>query len=71
MIGDLLSKLVKTKSVVNLSNTSYHSLCTSGAFNVPTASFNSCFNFDAPDHGFGSFPHNKYQNNIAAYVGSS
>ena len=71
MVGDLLSKLVKTKCIVKWSNTSYHSLCTSGAFNVPNTSFNPFLNFDAPDHGFGSFPHNKYQNNIAAYVGSS
>ena len=71
MVGDLLSILVKTKSIVKLSNTSYHSLCTSVAFNVPNTSFNSFFNCDAPYHGFGSCPHKEYQENIAAYVGSS
>ena len=38
---------------------------TAVAFNVPTAGFNPCFGFYAPNHGVGSFPHNKYQNNIA------
>ena len=71
MVGDLLSILVKTNSVVKLANTSYHSLFTAGALNVPTASFNSFFNCDAPEHGFDSCPRKKYQNNIVAYVGSS
>ena len=66
-----LSTLVKIKSIVKWSNNSYHSLCTSGAINVPTASFNPCFNFDAPNHGVGSLPHKKYQNNIAEKIGSS
>ena len=35
MGGDLLSTLVKIKSIVKLANTSLHSLCTSSAFNVP------------------------------------
>ena len=65
MVGYLLSILVKRKSVVKLAYTSYHSLCTLGAFNVPTASFNPFFNCDAPDHGFGSCPHKEYQENIA------
>ena len=64
MLGDLLSILVKIKSIVKSSNTSYHSLCTSGALNFPTTSFNPCFNCDAPDNGFDSCPHKKYQNNI-------
>ena len=65
MVGDLLSILVKTKSIVKLSNTYHHSLCTSGAFNVSTASFNPFFSCDAPDHGFASFTHKKCQKNIA------
>ena len=65
MVGDLLSKLVKTKCIVKWSNTSYHSLCTSGALNVPTAILNSCFNCDATDHGVVSCPHKKDQNKTA------
>ena len=56
---------MNTKSIVKLANTSYHSLCTSVAFNVTTASFNNCFNFDAPDHIVISCPYKKDQNNIA------
>ena len=57
--GDSLSTLVNIKAIVKLSNNSYHYLCTSGAFNVPTASFNPCFNCDSTDHGIVSFPHKK------------
>ena len=65
MGGYSLSTLVKVKSIVKLSNNFYHSLCTSGAFNVPTISFSTCFNFDVPDHGVSSFPHKNDHNNIA------
>ena len=58
-------KLVNIKLMVKLSNTSYHSLCISGEFNVPTASFNPCFNFYPPNNGVGSLPHKKYQKKIA------
>ena len=64
MGGYSLSILVKIKSIVKLANTSYHSLCTPGALNVPTENFNHCFNCDAPGHGVGSFPHKKNQENI-------
>ena len=40
----LLSILVKIKSITKLANTSYISLCKSGTFNFPTASFSPCFN---------------------------
>ena len=63
--GYSLSKLVKTNSIVKLSNNYYHSLCTPGALNDPTKIFNPCFNFVTPDHGVGSCPHNKYKKNIA------
>ena len=56
--------LVKIKSIIKLANTSYHSLCTSGAPNIPTTSFNPCFNFDAINHGVGSCPHKKNQKKI-------
>ena len=56
---------VKTKSIVKLAKTSYHSLCTPGAFNVPTVSFNPYLNCDAPDHGVVDFPQNKEQKKIA------
>ena len=62
---DSLSTLVKINSIVKLDNNSYHSLCTSGAFNIPNAIFDSCFNCDAPDHGVVSCPNKKYQKNIA------
>ena len=65
MLGDSLSILVKIKSIVKLANTYYHYLCTSGALNDPTENFNPCFNCDAPHHGVGSFPHKKYQKEIA------
>ena len=65
MGGYSLSTLLKLNSIVKLDNTSYRSLCKSGAFNIPTASFNRCFNCDARDHGVGSSPHNKYQEKIA------
>ena len=64
MLGDSLSILVKIKSIVKSSNTNYHSFCTPGAFNVTTISFDPCFNYDAPGHGVGSFPHKKYLKNI-------
>ena len=60
-----LSKLVNINSIVKLDNISYHSLCTSGAFNVPIARFDPCFDFDSPDHGVGILPQKKYQKNIA------
>ena len=62
---DSLSTLAKIKYIVKLANTSYHSFCTSGAFNVTTASFNHCFDCDAPNHGIGSCPHKKDQKSIA------
>ena len=65
MGGDSLSTSLKIKSIVKLANTPYHSLCTSGAFNVPTAIFNPCLNCDSPDHGVGSCPHKKFQKKIA------
>ena len=65
MVGDSLSILVIIKCIVKLSNTSYHSLCTSGAFNISTISFNTCFYCDSLDHGVNIFPHRKYQMNIA------
>ena len=65
MVGDLLSIFVKIKSIVKLAKTSYHSLYTSGEFNVPSTSFNFCFNCDAPDHGFDSCHQKKYQKKIA------
>ena len=49
------------KCIVKLSNTSYHSLFTSGAFNISTISFNTCFYCDSFDHGVGILPHRKYQ----------
>ena len=71
MVGDLLSILVKTKSIVKLSNTSHHSLCTPGSFNVPTASFDPIFSCYTPDHVFGSCPHKKFQKNIVEKKKSS
>ena len=65
MGGDLLSTSLKIKSIVKLANTPYHYLCTSGAFNVPTANVNYCLNCDSPDHVFGSFPHKKFQKKIS------
>ena len=65
MGGDSLSTSLKIKSIVKLANTPYHSLCTPGAFNVPTAIFNYCLNCDSPDHVVGSCPHKKFQENIA------
>ena len=65
MGGDFLSKWVKTNPIVKLANNSYRSLCKSGAFNVPTSSFNSCFNCNAPDHDVGSFPQKRYQKKIS------
>ena len=65
MGGYSLSTLVKINLIAKLANTSYHSLCTSGAFNVPTASFNPCFNVDVPNHGVGSCPKKKYHKKIA------
>ena len=65
MVKDSLSILVKIKSIVKLDNTSYHCLCTSDAFNIPTTSFNTCFYCDELDHGVGILPHRKYQKNIA------
>ena len=59
MGGYSLSILVKIKSTVNLPNTYYHSLFTSGAFNVPTESFNLCFSCDVTDHGICIFHHKK------------
>ena len=56
---------MKTKFIVYLDYTYYHSFCISDAFNVPTASFNPCSNCGAPDHGAGSCPHKKYQKKIA------
>ena len=64
MVKDSLSILVKIKSIVKLDNTSYHCLCTSYAFNIPTTSFNTCFYCDELDHGVGILPHRKYQMNI-------
>ena len=63
--GDSIYILVKIKFIVKFSKTSYHSLCTAGSFNVPTASFDPCFNFDVPNHGVGSFPHEKNQKKLA------
>ena len=54
MVGDSMSTLMKIKSMVKLANTSYHSLCASGEFNVTTVSFHPCFNYVAPNHGIGS-----------------
>ena len=51
MGGNPLSTLVKIKYIVKLANTSNHYLCTLVEFNVPTASFNPCFDCDAPEHG--------------------
>ena len=51
MGGNPLSTLVKIKYMVKLANTSNHYLCTLVEFNVPTASFNPCFDCDAPEHG--------------------
>ena len=65
MGGDTISILVDINSIVKLSNTSYHSLCTSDTFNIPTASFNPCFDCDALSHGVGSFPHKKDQKKIS------
>ena len=59
MGGDSLSTLVNIKSIIKLANTSYHSLCTSGISNVPTAIFNTCFNCDPPDHDIGILPQKK------------
>ena len=59
MGGDSLSTSLKIKSIVKLANTPYHSLCTPGAFNVPTVSFNPFFSCYAPDHVFGSCPRSK------------
>ena len=56
---------MKIKSIVKLSNTFYHSLCTSGAFNFPTASLKPSFICDATNHGVNSFPHKKDKKNIA------
>ena len=56
---DSQSTLVNIKSIVKLANTSYHSLCTSDAFNVPTARFNNDFDCDGTNHGVGSCPHKK------------
>ena len=53
------------KSIVKLANTSYQSLCILGAFNVPTASFNPCLDFDEPNHGVGNCPQKKDQKNIS------
>ena len=64
MGGDSLSTLVNIKSIVKWDSTSYHYLCTKGAFNVFTARFNTCFNCDAPNHGVRSCPQNKDQKNI-------
>ena len=63
--GDSLSTLVNIKFIGKLANNSYHSLCTSGALNVPTAILNYCFKCDATDHGVVSFPHKKDQNKTA------
>ena len=65
MVKDSLSILVNIKCIVNLDKTSYHSLCTSSAFNIYTTSFNACFYCDSLDHGVNIFPHRKYQMNIA------
>ena len=65
MGGDSLYTLDKIKFIVKLYNTSYHSLCASGAFNVPTVILNPCFNCDAPNHDVDSFPHKKDQKKIA------
>ena len=64
MGGYSLYTSVNIKSIVKLANTYYHYLCTSGSFNVPTPSFNTCFNCYAPKHGVDIFPHNKDQKNI-------
>ena len=57
--------LAKIKSIIKLANTSYQSLCTLGALNIPTAGFNHCFNCDSLNHGAGSFPHKKCHKKIA------
>ena len=49
--GYSLSILPKMKSIVKLSNSSYDSLRTSGAFNVPAVSFSPCLNCVATYHG--------------------
>ena len=65
MVKYSLSILVKIKCIVKLDKTSYHYLCTSGAFNISTTSFNTCFYRVSLDHGVGIFPHRQYQMNIA------
>ena len=62
---DSLSTLVNIKSIVKWTKTSYHSFCKSGAFNVPNAGFNPCFNCDVPNHGIVSFPQKKDQKKIS------
>ena len=62
--GYSMSTLLNHNSMIKLANNSYHSLCISCAFNVTTAIFNHCFNFDSPEHGVVSCPHKKYQKNI-------
>ena len=61
---DSQSTLVNNKSIVKLANTSYHSLCKQGAFDVPIKKSNTCLNCDAPDHGVVIFHHKNYQKNI-------
>ena len=65
MGGDSLSTIAKVNFIFKLADTSCHSFGVSGAFNVPTASFNHCFDFDSPDNGVGSCPHKKYQKKIS------
>jgi len=63
--GDCGPTLVKIRNIAKLANTSYHSRCMSGGWNVPTTGLNPCFNCDDPNHGVGNCPHQKDQKKIA------
>ena len=55
---------VKINYIVKLANNYYQLFCTLGEINVPTASFNPCFNRDAPNHGIDSCPDKKDQKTV-------